>query len=451
MASAGNRQGAIFRAILNDLKRTEEAAARELGVDVAMIHDIIAGRTPLSLDLIERAAALWPVNERDFLPPRDDAPLGAFVMSHAEAKASSRFVYRGGKRYYEYRDTAMSRLAPIRPEWIKILHVVDNGDPENASVEWNTGHFLYQLTYFVGEVNYYYEWEGRRRVVECSTGDSVFGLPYAPHSFTSRDARRPGLILALTFAGNFWGDALHELGSLDVEALGALAPGHGPLQTADLLGQHAANAGLSCEALADAAGLSIVRVRALLGGARPDDAETRRLADALRIPTRELLPGVDDTTHGVVFRTRAETPAWLLPSPERPSCRVRELAGSRVTPHARGLEVDLMPKAEPHRFACSLHEYGYNVGDHAATLFWTFDGVCHKASVEPGDSFYLKPHVPHWFEADAAARLLFLRTGGRTTGDAALEASIIGAPALRRVTNDTLAWFDQGKPATGRA
>jgi hypothetical protein len=78
------RAGATFRAIINDLKRNEEAAAQDLGVDVEVIHAVIAGDRRLAGDLLERACRVWPVNERDFFPIHDDAPDGLCVMRAAE-------------------------------------------------------------------------------------------------------------------------------------------------------------------------------------------------------------------------------------------------------------------------------------------------------------------------------------------------------------------------------
>ena len=61
------------------------------------------------------------------------------------------------KNLNEHRDTAMSRVALFRPEWIEELCIVDDNDPENSFAQWNDGHFMHQFTYFIGDVNYYYK------------------------------------------------------------------------------------------------------------------------------------------------------------------------------------------------------------------------------------------------------------------------------------------------------
>src|SRR6185437_12986766 len=105
------RAGATFRSLMNDLKRNEETAARELGVEVSLIEQIIAGVHPIPFELIREAVRVWPVNERDFFPLRDDAPDGVILMREEDSAATTRVLQRGGKNYYEYRDTAMSRTA----------------------------------------------------------------------------------------------------------------------------------------------------------------------------------------------------------------------------------------------------------------------------------------------------------------------------------------------------
>ncbi len=74
------RSGAIFRGLINDLKRNEQAAADELGVEVGLIREIIAGDRPVPMELIEEAVRIWPVSERDFFTLRDDAPEGIIVL-----------------------------------------------------------------------------------------------------------------------------------------------------------------------------------------------------------------------------------------------------------------------------------------------------------------------------------------------------------------------------------
>lgn len=450
------RAGATFLEIINDLKRNEEAAAQDLGVDVSVIHEIISGRRTLSEDLLAKACRVWPVNPRDFFPIHDDVPDGLLIMRAEDSARSSRVFQRGGGDYYEYRDTAMSRVAMIRPEWIKMLHPVEDNDADNPTVRWNNGHFLYQFTYFIGEVNYYYEWNGRRFCEPMNTGDSVFGLPFAKHSFASRNPAAPGLILALTYGGRLLGDAQHEMGVLGAETSCrfVLPIENEAAARAALLRLHADNAGHTTASLAEASGLPRERVAACLSGAETPDGETLgRLARGLQVPLRELLPVLPDTRDGVVIVKGADAQSWVLPEEGLPAYRVKRLAGSVVTPFSKSLDVEVLANGQGgvHRLESSLHQYGYNHGSEPVELFWDNAGQEHRTTLFPGDSFYVKPFVPHGFRRlagdSSTARVLLLRVGGKTVGDATLEMSVVGTKSLHRVVAESMRWYNpEGAP-----
>jgi methylphosphonate synthase len=412
-----------------------------------LIHEIVAGERPISREILDKAVKIWPVNERDFFPIHDDVSEGVVVMNKSQSVASSRVLQRAGRDYYEYRDTAMSRVAMIRPEWIKMLQIVRDNDPENPNVEWNNGHFLFQFTYFVGEVNYYYEWNGRKFCEPMNTGDSVFGLPFAKHSFGSRNPKSPALILALTYGGRLVGDAQHELGVLgDESACKYVLPMDDQIEShSALLRFHVANGSYSCDYLASAAGIKKARLKKALSGEVALAAhELQALADALRVPVRDLLVPHLDTTNGVVIVHHENAPSWVLPNEEQPSYRMRELAGSSVTPYSKSLEIEVLPHSgDPLPLETGTHQYGYNLGPAPATLGWICDGTRHSKVVQPEESFFIKPHIAHWFESLEPTRLLLLRVGGKIVGDALLEASIVGKESLSRVVAETMCWYNE--------
>jgi transcriptional regulator with XRE-family HTH domain len=441
------RAGATFLALINDLKRNEASAARDLGVSEDLIHEIVAGERPISREILDKAVKIWPVNERDFFPIHDDVSEGVVVMNKSQSVASSRVLQRAGRDYYEYRDTAMSRVAMIRPEWIKMLQIVHDNDPENPNVEWNNGHFLFQFTYFVGEVNYYYEWNGRKFCEPMNTGDSVFGLPFAKHSFGSRNPKSPALILALTYGGRLVGDAQHELGVLgDESACKYVLPMDDQIEShAALLRFHVANGSYSCDYLATAAGIKKARLKKALSGEVALAAhELQALADALRVPVRDLLVPHLDTNNGVVIVHHENAPSWVLPNEEQPNYRMRELAGSSVTPYSKSLEIEVLPHAgDSLPLETGTHQYGYNLGPASATLGWICDGTRYSKVIQPEESFFIKPHIAHWFESLEPTRLLLLRVGGKIVGDALLEASIVGKESLSRVVAETMCWYNE--------
>lgn len=447
------RAGALFRSLINDLKRNDESAASELGVDLTCFREMLAGRRPVGADVIERAVRIWPLNERDLHPLHDDCTNGVRLMRHSESEASSRVLRRGGRDYYEYRDTAMSHVSMFRPEWIRMLQVVDGQDPDDPRVEWNSGHLLHQFTYFVGEINYYHAWSGRRLCAEASTGDSVWGLPFASHSFAARRADEPAYILALTYGAGLVGDAQHELAVLDVETARRFA-----LPTTDevacqsaLLRLHAGNAGLTPTALSRLAQIPEARLRELLDGrAGPEPEELERLAAGLQLPVRELLPVTADTADGIRLLRAADVPRWGYPDDRNPDYRFGRLAGSRLHPFTRGLEIDVLASGSeraPAPIETGLHQYVYCLGPAPVELAWDWAGSTFEEVLESGDSLYVKPFVRHRFSRlrdGSTARLLALRIAGKTRLEAMTELGAMPSEGVARVVAEDRQWYDPG-------
>lgn len=442
------RAGAAFRGIINDLKRNTETAAAELEVPVETIERIIAGEQDVPPEVLRRAVRAWPVNERDFHPVHDDAPSGVVICRAADSAGSSRLISRGGTDYYEYRDTAMSRVAAFRPEWIRMLVPVGDADPHNCAVQWNNGHFLYQFTYFIGEVNYYYEWQGQRHCIQTGTGDSVFGLPYAPHSFTYR-AGGSGLILALTYGGRLLGDAQHELGALGPETAARYAP-RDRSGFPEILRERLADSMITAARLAEAAGLPARRVADLLGGEEPAEGELAALAAGLGVGVRDLLPVESGERDGISFQRADQCPVWDWPGEDRsglssPVYRLRGLAGSRLCPDSRAFELTALGRDPASALTgTGLHEYCYVLGPDPVRLHWSSGGREQDTLLEPGDSLYVKPFVPHAFTrvGGGASPVLVLRIGGKVAGDTRREAAALGAAALRRLAHDPTQWYD---------
>ena len=193
---------------LNDLKRTPQACADEIGWRVEDVEDVLNGhaeedRVQALIDAITRT---YPVRPQTFISGQDDTDDGVLVMTHGESIESQRVFDRldaSGLRspYYEYRDTAISRLNGLRPEWIRPLRFTQNVSPINRDVAMNNGHLLHQLTFFAGDINFYFEEDGEISSSEMKWGDSNYIPPFIPHSFTTRDPEAAAFIVAVTFAG----------------------------------------------------------------------------------------------------------------------------------------------------------------------------------------------------------------------------------------------------------
>ena len=155
----------------------------------------------------------------------DDTINGVRYRSASKSYASRRIFKRRNrfgelKPYYEYRDTAMSRLCLFKPEWISMLREVENDDPNNPDMVLNKGHNLHQNTLFVGPVNFY--WEDINGIKHCSemeTRDSNYITPFIKHSFTKRVKSDFAYIVACTNGGEV-ARAQREAYALGPEILG---------------------------------------------------------------------------------------------------------------------------------------------------------------------------------------------------------------------------------------
>ena len=438
------KSGKNFLGILNDIKRRPEDAARELDISIETIKLIIEGKKPLSHDLVEKAIKIWPVNARDFYVVDDDCELGVKIMRSEESKKTSRIMERAGKPYYEYRDTAMSKVAPFRPEWILELCYVNDNDPENKDVQWNNGHFMHQFTYFIGEVNFYYkDSNGNKKVAIMNTGDSMYITPFTPHTFTTRkDAKENGLILALTYGGKLTGDTQQELSGMSVE-LGsnfALNFTDKLSASADLLKYHREIANLSLQEISKRS--SILKEKYIefeTGTNIPLFNELTKIANALNVNVRDLLPN-DKIEDKVIVKHNSEGNTWFFPENSN-IYEFRELASTTALPFSKAFEILVYDSTNSDLdLRSGLHQYVYNIGDTPISFNWDSDKKIHSNSINPGDSLYMKPFVNHNFRGKG--KLLILRIGGKIAGDSQRELSIVGKKNVERAISETMQWFD---------
>jgi len=443
--------GARILSAANDLKRTPEALALELGIDAGTVRRVLAGEADLDAAraLIDRMRSAYPISMADLWLERPDATGGVVVMTAEESRRSARvFSRRDGRGqvvpYLEYRDTAMSRTAPYRPEWVKALRVVEAANPEDPAVAFNNGHLMHQLTFFVGEVNAYWRIGQKRFCAELRTGDSTWAAPYVPHSFTSRSEGRLGVLLAVTYAGEVR-HALEELARLGSGPIAALAgdlrePGS-PIRA--LVRRYRMADGLSTAQLARRLAPEVGESRAelLAEGAAPLPEEVEPLASALGVRRSEL--SLDAMAPGAEFVVCRADPAAWRPYPAehgRPAYLLRELARTPLQPGLRGLELTVLRGAGEAAGTVQhhLHEYVYNHGDAAVDLHW--DGE-REARLGPGDSAYVEPLVPHRFVAEGEARLLVVRVQGAVSDPVLREIASYAPEGRARLGGETMRWF----------
>lgn len=437
------KSGQNFLGILNDIKRRPEDAANELGVSLDEINAIISGTKVLDQKIVEKAIKIWPVNARDFFIIEDDCPIGVKIMTAEESKKSSRIMNRAGKPYYEYRDTAMSTVAPFRPEWILELCYVDDNDPSNPSVQWNNGHFMHQFTYFIGEVNFYYRSQsGEKKVAVMNTGDSMYITPFTSHTFTTRkDAKQNGLILALTYGSKLTGDIQQELSALSVSLGSEFALDFTTKKnaSASLIRFHREIANLSVDELSKRSGIPTANLIEFENAVNiPTIDQTEKIANSVGVNIRDLLPNdiIDDK---VIVKHHDEGKKWYYP--ESKAYFFVELASTTALPYSKAFEVEVLDSQNKDLDLCAgSHQYVYNVGQTSVIINWEFDGSQYSKRLNPDDSAYVKPFVKHNFRGHG--KLLILRIGGKISGDSQRELSIVGKENAKRAIAETMQWFD---------
>ncbi|SCB49518.1 hypothetical protein [Rhizobium multihospitium] len=437
------KEAAVRRILLNSIKRNDELAAEELGVSLERFQAFMSGSNADAIDILARAVDKWPVSEREFFAVRDDAPSGFVKMSAAASKSSERCIARRGERYFNYRDSAMSTVSPIRPELVEMLVTVNDADPSNPAVRWNTGHFFYQITYFVGKVNFYYEDRGNRVCVEMNTGDSSFLGRYIPHSFAKRSDEE-AYILALTFAGPLYGDAQSELSTLPDSAAQRLAgnvTSKGYLPLRDLAG----DASLPLDELSRLADIEPSRIEAIAAGeVDMTDGERLKIASALRVSPIELLPREVMPPDSQVLHAGSNR-TWRIGS----NLTVKELAGSLTTPFARALEFSVGgDKEQRSDIETRLHQFFYNIGHTSVEVEIASEDANTTVVLEPHASLYVKPYVRVAFQATEGpgsgsnkGKLLALRVAGNLYGTTNIEALGCGEAALTRLRKDAALWY----------
>ena len=134
--------GARILGEANDLKRTPDALAKEMGLELNFVNGIIAGKQNLEQvrNFIWTMVEIYPISIADLWLDADDTNDGILITRAEDSASSSRIFERPDSTgilssYYEYRDTAMSRTAPFRPEWIKQLRLVEDSDPAGNALQ----------------------------------------------------------------------------------------------------------------------------------------------------------------------------------------------------------------------------------------------------------------------------------------------------------------------------
>ena len=435
----------------NDLKRTPKALALETGVPLKTILSIIDGSASeeKAHDLISIMVQIYPISPSRLLVEKDDTNCGVLIMRDGDSKNSSRIFDRpnaSGKLmpYYEYRDTAMSRAGPYKPEWIRPLRADNASDPYSADIAYNNGHLMHQLTFFIGQINFYWELNGDKYCREMNTGSSNYITPFVKHSFASKYPENSGFIIAVTY-----GDQVHQaleefshIASRDTDTLaGNLRNSVEALHAK--INRQLESESLSSNQLIDRLtlqGIKRTRAQQLILDARfPTIDELGILAQALYVKPSDLMVIELTSEEELVLQNADEGISRSYPDTKRPTCMLTELVRSQHQPNLKGFNVSLIEGTT--QFKHSLHEFIYNYGSAPVTLSWSTDK---QDVINSGDSAYIRPMVKHALtklsDSDKA-NLLLVRTPGKLTDSVLSEYSTYPSSQRYRVNGEDVVWF----------
>lgn len=449
MRGIGDRFGGLLLQHRNKAKFTLPQLAAAANIAEERLAALEAGQAVPELTTLERLAAVLRVNLRDLLPIERDTDRGIVYCSSKAFEASCRILERGGKNYYTYRDIAGTTLMP-HTQGV----VLETLCTEEADVVQNRGHFQHGLTYILrGPIKGYWDKRGQRVSRVLETGDSYFARGYLPHTYRSLPPAPIARFLSFTFAGHLAGDAGLELASLGEDRLPALIT---PAAAEDtgiaygaLLRRRRLDAAYGVTDLASLSGLPEETVAALEAGRRPPTwEEVERLAAALCVNLRDLLPVLSDTDAGMRVLTMAEAHRTerLFGPPGRPFYRIRDMARTTEMPDMRGTVIrPLRPEGEGEEGAdlCpSLHTH-YFVAAGQCVFTWAYRGERHRLELGPEDSLYIEPYLPRAFyrqPREEAAEILSFSYAGSLAGEALQALNLFGLEGAKRIVRETLQW-----------
>lgn len=430
-----------FLKIINDLKRRPEDAATDLSLDLKTIEDLLSGKKSPDLKLIEKAVRVWPINFSDFFSIEDDTEEKGFkIFRKEDSDKTARKMNRDGKPYYLYKDTVMSKLSAFRPEWIEELVTVEDSDPKNNKVKFNNGHFLHQFTYFIGPVNFYYIENGKKKIAEMNTGDSMYISPYIPHSFTTRKNKKNinGLILALTYTDKVDNELINELRAIGTELskkyklnFNKNDPKKSLLEN---INYYLRISSIEKDTFEKDLGFTIND--AINDYHLKSIEKIFLLSKKLDINLKDILVPTDFEPVKIEYYDK--TSKWFLPNNKIRYFQIHKLTNVPQVPTSKSIELNVLTdKKTDYSFSVPSHQYVYNVGNLKCIIETEDD----KIEFNPGDSIYLKPNLKHTFYKKS--KLLILRIGGQASGEKLHQLSILEEKNYHRLLNDNLPWFNK--------
>ncbi len=438
----------------NDLKRTFDAMSHELQIDIERFNEVMSGNASYdeAIELAKLISTNYPVRLGDLILEMPDTDRGLILMRKKSSELSKRVFSRLDRDqnrtpYYEYRDTATATLSPFKPEWIEELRVVSDDSPDNPDVAYNNGHFLHQMTAFIGPVNFYWELDGKKYSKEMDTGFSNYITPFVKHSFASRDPSRQAIIIAVTFSSDA-GRSRGEFYSMGSDRLQSYILNNREPQVAisKLIQQVLNDKCISINNLKKIAkdnNMDIDCEQLLDPNSSKNESDIEKLAKLLNVkPSLFELPihQHDD----VILKDKDKSEAYIYNSnTQKPDYKINPLAECTRLPSINGFDLEILStkKENSSILESSLHTYIYNYGGEAFEFCWSFDGNEYQETINPDDSIYLEPFIKYKFftSTNVNSKIFMFRVPGAINLQVQKEISSY-ADSSRIV--ESKAWFN---------
>lgn len=397
--------GSLLQNQINNLKRTTKIVSEELNIDEKIIKKCIEGKLCESdaKDLLFKFYDKYPISLKEIFIEKDYTQHGVIYCDSEKSNLSGRILNRPNKdnenkEFYEYRDTAICKNSPFKPEYIKMLRNVYNNDPCNKDITYNKGHLLTQITFFIGPVNFYYILDGKKYCCEMNTGDSNFITPYIPHSFTKRmysgQDNEDAIIIAVTFSSNVY-NALQDIIFSKVENISNIS---GNLRNTEQVLKLRIERLLELNSITKENIVSSLKnkysvedINEVLNNGIYNDNIIEELCKIFNIFKEELI--VNKLKKEVILKKTKDT-EFTKNGKDNKYYLVKQLAKSKHFPDVNGINMTV--SGDGHILNSQFHQYVYNYGESKIEFLYG-EYLEYKKILNKDDSLYIKPFTNYLF------------------------------------------------------
>jgi hypothetical protein len=286
------------------------------------------------------------------------------------------------------------------------------------------------VTFFAGDVNFYFERDGKICGTEMTWGASNYIAPFIPHSFTTRDPKVEAFIVAITFAG-----PLKK--ALTSSSTGSADSWRRTLER-EMLPRPGQEDGLLHHRL-----LALVKE---LGGA-PDEGTYGVLnGDVGNTAARDsYVQSKKWAEESVQVQSNSQNPLVLNPTSNRQGLQVHQLATPpgylettflHLTFHDLGATTNSLPLAQ---FTTYRDVYVYCLGP-SSELTWMGDSGLRSQHLVEGDSAFIRSFVPFTFSGTQGSELVLAAVPGDISQATLLD--LHHHHDIDRTMRETQTWFN---------